>query len=227
MKPKFDKEGNILELIPIEGGPQWLAAEALAAADAEALSRADVAEDADARQEGTINWSIDEALRIADLDSLTTPIFGKLNLGKLAGTIEGSERSNLEAAMEPIMADAAFDTLADMRAASKTGGALGAINTAELNLLKASRGSLQLSQGKEEFVANLKRYQIMFNDGMHGSRKAIARYNKRNPTKVPLVYWGDAKAAAEAKGEASQAEVSATGTAPSAASMSAAVAKYY
>jgi len=227
MNPVFDKHGNIIELIPIKNGPQWLAAQALEAAEAEAQARDDVSEDADERQEGTINWSIDEALRIADLDSLTTPIFGKLNLGKLAGTVEGSERSNLEAAMEPIMADAAFDTLADMRAASKTGGALGAINTAELNLLKASRGSLQLSQGKEEFVANLKRYQIMFNDGMHGSRKAVDRYNKRNPTKVPLVYWGDAKAAAEAKGKASQAEVNATGTVPSAASMSAAVAKYY
>jgi len=227
MNPVFDKKGNITELIPIKGGKQWLAAQALEAAEAEAQARDDVAEDADERQEGTINWSIDEALRIADLDSLTTPIFGKLNLGKLAGTVEGSERSNLEAAMEPIMADAAFDTLADMRAASKTGGALGAINTAELNLLKASRGSLQLSQGKEEFVANLKRYQIMFKDGMHGSRKAVARYNKRNPTKVPLVYWGDAEAAAEAKGKASQAEVNATGTVPSAAPMSASVAKYY
>lgn len=207
MKPIYDDNNNIIELIPIKGGKQWIAAQKVLKAAEESTLRDDVTEDAEELDGVTINNAISRALEIAETDSLLTPIFGRMNLGKSAGYFEGSARSDLEAQMEPILADAAFDTLKDMRAASKTGGALGAINTAELNLLKAARGALQLSQSKEQWVNNMKKYQTRFNDGLHGSRKAIDRYNKRNPDKVPLVYWGDAKAAAESAGKATKPEV--------------------
>ena len=140
-----------------------------------------------------VNDAIGQALEIAEEDSITRPIFGKLNMGKLAGTIEGSGRAKLEAIMKPILADAAFSTLSDMRAASQTGGALGAINTAELEMLKNARGALDISQGKEMFVKNLRAYRLLYNDAQHGTRAAIAGYNKRNPNKEPLVYWRDAE----------------------------------
>ena len=228
MGAEYDKKGNITKLVPIEGGKQWLAARA---AEAELLGdeeREYKAQSVALEQGITINAAIDRALEIAELDSVLSPIFGKSNMGKAAGAFEGSERSNLEVQMEPILADAAFDTLADMRAASKTGGALGAINKAELDLLKAARGALSLRQDKESWVRNMKAYQIRFKNGLHGSRADIERHNSKNPDSVPLVYWGDAEAAAKAEGKATQAEAGfGTGTGPNAAAMPASVAKYY
>ena len=214
----LDDKGNPSHYEPIENGPQWLAARK-AEAELEGDEEREYNAQSVALQQGiTINTAIDRALEIAELDSALTPIFGRNNLGKAAGAFEGTERSNLEVQMEPILADAAFDTLADMRAASKTGGALGAINKAELDLLKAARGALSLRQSKESWVRNMKDYQIRFKNGLHGSRADIERHNRKNPDSVPLVYWGDAEAAAKAEGKATQAEAGfGTGVGPNAA----------
>jgi hypothetical protein len=55
-----------------------------------------------------------------------------------------------------------------MREASKTGGALGAINTRELELLQSDYGSLAQSQSKEQFIENMERMRNDYLDVIHG-----------------------------------------------------------
>ena len=226
------KTGQPVKYVPIPNGPQWLAAQvALAEADTDAERAIKTANNKEIAT-NTVVTQIDKALDIAALDSWTTPIFGRANTGKVAGYFEGSERSNLEAAMTPVLAEAAFGTLKEMRNESKTGGALGAINTVELEMLKNKRAALQLSQGKEEFIANLTEYRTMFLDAQHGTRASIEAHNKRKPNAEPLVYWQDTLAA-----EAAIAEAQAAANAPEQtgfgrgagpnASMPASVAQYY
>ena len=227
------KTGRPVKYVPIPNGPQWLAAQvALAEADTDAERAIKTANNKELAT-NTVVTQIDKALDIASLDSWTTPIFGRANTGKMAGYFEASERSNLEAAMTPVLAEAAFGTLKEIREESKTGGALGAINTVELEMLKNKRAALQLSQGKEEFIANLTEYRTMFLDAQHGTRAAIEAHNKLKPNAEPLVYWQDTMAAeaaiAEAQAAANAPEQTGfgSGAGPNAATMPASVAKYY
>ena len=55
-----------------------------------------------------------------------------------------------------------------MRDASPTGGALGQVSNIELDLLKSSLGNLNQSQSKEQFMANLKQVQKVYNEIVHG-----------------------------------------------------------
>ena len=55
-----------------------------------------------------------------------------------------------------------------MRAASPTGGALGQVSERELGFLQSVIGSLEQSQGREQFLENLGRVEGAFNDVIHG-----------------------------------------------------------
>ena len=66
--------------------------------------------------------------------------------------------------MKTIYAAFGFGTLAEMREASKTGGALGAINESEMALLIASVISLDPNTRRSTFDSQLKKVQKYFND---------------------------------------------------------------
>lgn len=132
-------------------GKQKLAADA-AAAKAEVTKQK--AADAAAKQEQRdqmMNESAD--LVMGNIDKII-PIVEKWSPGILAANarnleknLKGSEVANVEELKKPILANIATDKLQAMREASKTGASgFGALSVRELELLEASRGSLESAQ---------------------------------------------------------------------------------
>lgn len=104
----------------------------------------------------------------------------KLNTGAFAGT-EGKGRLgsgfltggvNLSSTLKSVQADAAFDTLQQMRDASKTGGALGSVSERELSLLQNAKVPLDQNQSEEQLDKNLKRYIDIRKDALKNVAEA-------------------------------------------------------
>ena len=174
MTPTYDKKtGQIIKLSPIIGGKQWSDAQE-ASAKIQAGVFQDMKTDDQKQTNATVvNTAIDDALKLAATDDNTTLIFGPS--GAAMTLVAGSARSDLEAYMKPIEAEAAFSTLQAMREASKTGGALGQVSDKEIELLKNARGALSRSQSKEQFIQNLKRYKETYNNIINGSAAYIKK----------------------------------------------------
>ena len=174
MTPTYDKKtGQIIKLSPIIGGKQWSDAQE-ASAKIQAGVFQDMKTDDQKQTNATVvNTAIDDALALAATDDSTTLIFGPS--GAAMSIVAGSARSDLEALMKPIEAEAAFSTLQAMREASKTGGALGQVSDKEIELLKNARGALSRSQSKEQFIQNLERYKETYNNIINGSAAYIKK----------------------------------------------------
>lgn len=71
--------------------------------------------------------------------------------------LPGSEAADARAELETLKSQIGFSVLAAMRAASKTGGALGSISDAEGERLNNNLAALQNSQSPEAFKANLQK----------------------------------------------------------------------
>lgn len=80
-------------------------------------------------------------------------------IGSAMSKVPGSKAYDLGRTLDTLQASAGFETLQEMRDNSPTGGALGQVTERELALLQATWGSLQQSQSKEQFEANLDRFQ--------------------------------------------------------------------
>ena len=86
----------------------------------------------------------------------------KMNTGFAGGVfnaVSGTDAFDLKADLQTLLANAGFDRLQEMRDNSPTGGALGAINESEMELLKASWQNLIQSQSKEQFLRNLESFK--------------------------------------------------------------------
>lgn len=92
--------------------------------------------------------------------------------------VEGTEAYNLARTLDTVQANLAFDTLAAMRAASPTGGALGAISERELNLLGSTVQSLDPNQEPAELRRKLAEIQYYYD-------RTIARIEGRDADSVP------------------------------------------
>ncbi len=68
----------------------------------------------------------------------------------------GSASSNAQAQLETLKAQVAFQTLQDMRNASKTGGALGQVTERELAMLQNALVPLEQAQSYDQFEAALR-----------------------------------------------------------------------
>ena len=71
----------------------------------------------------------------------------------------GTPARQLEESLKPILGEAAFGRLQQMRDASKTGGALGQVSERELGLLESAMGALSTSQNESQFRSNLLAYR--------------------------------------------------------------------
>ncbi len=89
-------------------------------------------------------------------------------IGNLMKSVPASAANDVLANIKTIEAAVGFDRLQAMRDASPTGGALGQVSNIELDLLKSSLGNLNQSQSKEQFMANLKQVQKVYNEIVHG-----------------------------------------------------------
>lgn len=113
---------------------------------------------------GIVVQDIDRA--IAEMDKATLPTTGAVGAG--LSNIGGTAARNVKALVDTVKANAGFAELAKMRAASPTGGALGAISDKETAMLQATIGNLEQSQGVAQFRDNLKRVKNVYMDIIHG-----------------------------------------------------------
>jgi len=99
--------------------------------------------------------AIDDSLKFVEEDSIINPTvgFGSETMANIGGT----DAANLQAALSTVTSAIGFKRLQDMREASPTGGALGAVSERELSQLNAALGSISQSQSKKQLKKNLER----------------------------------------------------------------------
>jgi len=90
-------------------------------------------------------------------------VFDKINKGTtgLFGAVSqwmpGTPAYNVRAQLKEVASNVAFQALTAMRAASKTGGALGPVSDKEGELLQAVKGSLDQAQSADQVMASLRK----------------------------------------------------------------------
>lgn len=89
-------------------------------------------------------------------------------MGSLLNWIPGTTGKDLETTLNTIKGNIGFDKLQQMRANSPTGGVLGAVSDFENKMLQSTIASLETSQSREQFLANLKRVEDTYNTIVHG-----------------------------------------------------------
>lgn len=157
---QYDANTGEPNLVAIAGGP---------AAQKEEESR--IADERN-RQANTERYNV---VRNAATDAREIIERSPRSVGSLVGqamsNIPGTDSANLSSIVSTLKANASFDQLQKMRAASKTGAALGSVSDTEIRLLSDATGSLDLNQSKDQFLKNLNRVQALFASVVDG--KAI------------------------------------------------------
>lgn len=145
-----DPVTGAVSMIPIPGGP--IDVENRAAAEAEGLKAG--LED---RSATIVLEDIAELSKIVE-ESLI-PVTG---VGSLLKYVPGTNSLDASALIDTIAGNIGFDRLQQMRDASPTGGALGAISEKELIALQSVMGSLSQSQSKNQFLRSLGRLEQIY-----------------------------------------------------------------
>lgn len=97
--------------------------------------------------------------------------------------LPGTDARDIRAKLDTVEALIGFDALADMRAASPTGGALGQITERELKFLQSVQGSLDVAQSTEQFIKNLARIEKSFKKirAINSAEMTVDQYKKEFP----------------------------------------------
>lgn len=135
---------------PAPGSPLAREAEAEAAAGAAGVEQ---------QAAGAVN--VLEVLEGLEADVAGDPFLTGM-LGSIARNVPGTGAYDAERTSQTIKANLAFDALAAMRAASPTGGALGAVSERELALLESQISSLDLGQRRETVLENIERIRDQY-----------------------------------------------------------------
>lgn len=163
--PVIDPQTGLPKAAPVPGSPAALEIEAQ-------KKKADMGQDQKAASGDLVTQDIDRAIALIDKPGLLpTTGFG----AEWASKIGGTQSNDLRNLLDTVKANAAFDTLSQMRAASPTGGALGAVSDRELTLLSAAKGALDQSQSPKQLKDNLIRLQNLTLDIVHGPGNGPAR----------------------------------------------------
>lgn len=145
-------------MVQIDGGPAALETDAAAA-------KAELAQDTKELSADIVTQDIDRAIAAIDEPGwLPKTGLGAETLKEYGGT----GAADLAEILSTVEANTAFDALAAMRAASPTGGALGAITPPELKLLAATKGALTQKQSSGQLKDNLNRLWNVTQDIIHG-----------------------------------------------------------
>lgn len=152
-----DANGNLERVEPIPGSKAEREANDLA----EKKTKAD-------RIKGEVGTTVGNALDDIDrlMKSATLPTTGAMG-ARVAG-IPGTAAYDIAQALTTIGANISFAQLQQMREASPTGGALGAVSDNEQKLLQNSYAALSQSQSEEQFKTNLGRVRATFERIVHG-----------------------------------------------------------
>lgn len=142
--------------VPIAGGPvETKAAEVAKAADEQRRQQVTYAD--------VVTQDVGRAIDMVEKSQV--PLTW---IGSLASALPGTPAHDLSNLVNTIKANIGFDRLQQMRAASPTGGALGQVSEQENKLLQSTIGALEQSQGKDQFLYNLRRVNDLYLDIIHG-----------------------------------------------------------
>lgn len=141
---RYDKDGNLIAARGKTYAPSSSSGSTPAPGTPEAIAQNDAAIANATQILGTVNDAINQV-------SFASSGF----LGAQSRNVGGTPAYNLERTINTIKANLAFEELAKMRAASKTGGALGSITERELDLLGATVANLDVGQSEAQLRANL------------------------------------------------------------------------
>ena len=159
MRLVTDPQTNSMRFEPIPGSKAEMDAAALAEKkDAQTQQRMQSAD--------IVSQDIDRSLKILDNDTWYNPATG-FGSG-LAANWSGTNSSDLRGLSDTIGASISFDTLQQLREASPTGGALGAVSDREILMLRAAKGNIENSQSEEQLRYNLNRLWNLYQDTIHG-----------------------------------------------------------
>lgn len=132
------------------------------------------AEQAEMRQEQAQRYAnvvLDDIGRVRDIvqrhPNLTTGM-----AGNFTSAIPATPAHDVAQLLQTIRSNVGFDRLQQMRAASPTGGALGAVSDFENRQLQSTLGNLEQSQTLEQFMRNLDRLEQVYNEIVHGPQAA-------------------------------------------------------
>lgn len=139
-----DESGEYV-MQPIPGGPADTTAHDAAAGEQTTRAAGVVLEDI-----GRLQTMLGESI---------LPITG---VGSWLSNVPGTGAHDAAELAKTIRGNIGFDRLQQMRDASPTGGALGAINQTELDTLQSVLGSLSLSQSQEQLEYNLDRLEQIY-----------------------------------------------------------------
>lgn len=120
-----------------------------------------------AKEAPPISAAYQEEASIRNLQSITD-LKGRVGpfttgLGSLLSNIPATDAADFEADLKTLKANIAFGELAAMRAASKTGGALGNVSNKETALLESTLGALDTKQSSPNFLKNLNKIEASVN----------------------------------------------------------------
>ncbi len=152
-----DANGNLERVEPIPGSK--------AAQEAEVAAEKKIKSD---RIKGEVGTTVGNALDDIDrlMKSATLPTTGAM--GARVANIPGTAAYDISQALTTIGANISFAQSQQMREASPTGGALGAVSDNEQRLLQNSYAALSQSQSDEQFRTNLGRVRAVFERIVHG-----------------------------------------------------------
>lgn len=132
-----------------------------------ALNKTDKAAESKTTAANIVVEDVDRAMtKIKDDPFWTTGL-----MGAWTANIGGTPAADVQALIDTVEANSAFDKLQAMRESSPTGGALGAVTERELTLLAAAIGSLKQKQTSEQLLENLARVKEVYLDIIHGPGK--------------------------------------------------------
>lgn len=142
-----EKGETTLRYVPIKGGP------------ADTTEQDEAARERTLRTAGVITGAID---KIQDkLKTTTLPVAGFVG-GNLA-QVKGTNAYSVKALVDTVKANIGFETLAQMRKESPTGGALGQVSNQEIDFLQATLANLDQGQTTEDFEAQLTQLENIYN----------------------------------------------------------------
>lgn len=122
------------------------------------------------RKSQTMTGTLDTAIQQIEANPNLVTGLG----GDLTKVVPGSPAYDLAQTLLTIQANIGFDALQQMREASPTGGALGAISDTENRLLQAVQGATAQGQSSGQLLANLRNIQVLSKEVLEDRRRAYA-----------------------------------------------------
>lgn len=164
-QPVIDAVTGLPTAAPVPGSPAAIEA-------AQTQQQRGLQQEQTSRSANIVLDDIDRALGQIEDQGVLSPTTGFF--GNMVSEVGGTAANDLRNTLLTVQGNIGFDRLQQMREASPTGGALGAISDRELATLQAVMGALAQNQSQEQLTSNLNRLKTLYTDI---TRKAAAYPN--------------------------------------------------